>query len=54
MARLASHALSGDRYRTLDELLAEVDAVTPEDVAQVAAEFFAPARQTMVRLGPES
>ena len=54
MARLASHTLAGDRYRTLDELLAEVDAVTGEEVAALAAEFFAPERQTVVRLGPEA
>ena len=52
MSRLAGHALSGEKYRTLDELLAEVDKVTVQDVAEVAAEFFAPERQTMVRLGP--
>jgi len=41
-----------DEYRTLDEMLAEIAAVTAEDVAAVAAEFFAPDRQTIVRLGP--
>ena len=52
MARLAGHALSGERYRTLDELLTEVDGVTGDEVGALAAEFFAPERQTMVRLGP--
>jgi predicted Zn-dependent peptidase len=52
MARLAGHALSGEKYRTLDELLAEVDAVTAADVGALAAEYFSPERQTMVRLGP--
>jgi predicted Zn-dependent peptidase len=33
-------------------MLAEIDAVTAEDVAAVAGEFFAPERQTIVRLGP--
>ena len=32
----------------------EIDAVTAEEVAAVAAEFFVPERQTVVRLGPES
>jgi predicted Zn-dependent peptidase len=35
-------------------MLAEIDAVTADAIAGVAAEFFAPARQTIVRLGPAS
>ena len=54
MGRLAGYALSGDKYRTLDQLLAEVDAVTGDEVAALGAEFFAPERQTIVRLGPEA
>jgi len=53
MGRLAGFVLHGDRYRPLDEMLAEIDAVTEDDVAGVAAEFFAPDRQTVVRLGPD-
>ncbi len=53
MGRLAGFTLNDDRYRPLDEMLAEIDAVTSEDVAAVAGEFFAPERQTIVRLGPE-
>jgi predicted Zn-dependent peptidase len=53
MARLAGFTLYDDRYRPLDEMLAEIDAITPEDVNAVAAEFFPPERQTVVRLGPE-
>jgi predicted Zn-dependent peptidase len=52
MARLAGFVLHDDEYRTLDQMLAEIAAVTAEDVAAVAAEFFAPDRQTIVRLGP--
>jgi predicted Zn-dependent peptidase len=52
MGRLAGFVLHGDRYRPLDEMLAEIDAVTEDDVAGVAAEFFTPDRQTVVRLGP--
>jgi predicted Zn-dependent peptidase len=52
MGRLAGFVLHDDRYRPLDEMLAEIDAVTGDDVAAVAAEFFAPERQTVVRLGP--
>lgn len=53
MNRLAGVGLGHDRFRTLDALLAEVDAITRDDAAAVAAEFFAPDRQTMVRLGPD-
>ena len=51
MHRLAGVELTRDRYRRLDEILAEIDAVSAEDVRAVAAEFFDPARQTIVRLG---
>jgi predicted Zn-dependent peptidase len=53
MARLAGFTLHDDRYRPLDEMLAEIDGITSEDIAAVAGEFFAPDRQTVVRLGPE-
>jgi predicted Zn-dependent peptidase len=39
--------------RPLDDMLAEIDRITPEDVTAVAREFFAPERQTVLRLGPE-
>jgi predicted Zn-dependent peptidase len=52
MGRLAGCVLHDDRYRPLDQMLAEIDAVTADDVAGVAAEFFAPERQSVVRLGP--
>lgn len=52
MARLAGTALAGLPYRPVDALLADVDAVRPDDVAALAAEYFAPERQTVVRLGP--
>jgi predicted Zn-dependent peptidase len=54
MGRLAGFVLHEDAYRPLDEMLAEIDAVTADAIAGVAAEFFAPARQTIVRLGPAS
>jgi predicted Zn-dependent peptidase len=53
MARLAGFTLHDDPYRPLDQMLAEIDAVTPEEIAAVARDFFAPERQTVVRLGPE-
>ena len=53
MARLAGFTLYDDRYRPLDEMLAEIDRITPDDIASVAGEFFAAERQTVLRLGPE-
>ncbi len=53
MGRLAGFVLHEDEYRPLDRMLAEIDAVTADEVAAVAAEYFAPERQTVVRLGPE-
>jgi predicted Zn-dependent peptidase len=52
MYRLAGAPLYGEPYRTLDTTLAEIDAVRPETVAEVAAEFYAPERQVVVWLGP--
>jgi predicted Zn-dependent peptidase len=52
MYRLAGLALYGERYKSVDEVLAEIDAVTPEQVAAVAAEFYDPDRQAVVWLGP--
>jgi predicted Zn-dependent peptidase len=52
MHRLAGTVLHRDRYRRLDEILAEIDAVTVDGVAAVAAEFYAPERWSVVRLGP--
>ncbi len=52
MGRLAGTVLHADEYRPLDRTLAEIDAVTADQIAAVAGEFFAPERQTIVRLGP--
>ena len=52
MYRVAASALYGEPYRSMDTMLAEVDAVTPERVAEVAAEFYAPERQVVAWLGP--
>ena len=52
MYRCAGVELYGDPYRSLDEMLALVDAVTPDQVADVARLYFAPERQTVVSLGP--
>ncbi len=52
MYRLAGFAVHGEPYRGLNEMLAEIAALTPGRAADVAAEFFAPERQTLVWLGP--
>jgi predicted Zn-dependent peptidase len=52
MSGLAAVELTEDRYRPRDGMLAEIDAVTRDDAAAVAAEFFPAERQTLVRLGP--
>ena len=54
MHRLAGFVLHDDRYRPLSEMLADIDGVTADEAAAVAAEFFAPERQTVVRLGPDT
>ena len=52
MGRLAGFVLHEDEYRPLDQMLAEIDAVTADEIAEVAAEYFAPERQTILSLGP--
>jgi predicted Zn-dependent peptidase len=52
MYRAAGVALYNEPYRTLDEILAAIDAITAEQVAAVCAEFFSPDRQAVVSLGP--
>ncbi|MBK6779313.1 MAG: insulinase family protein [Gemmatimonadetes bacterium] len=52
MNRLATLALHDEAYRPLDAILAEIDAVTGAEIAGLTAEYFDPARQTVVRLGP--
>jgi len=52
MYRLAALALYGEPYRTIDQVLAEIDSVREDEVAEVAQEFYAPERQTVVWLGP--
>ena len=52
--RLASFALHDEPFRTLDDVLAEIDAVEPEDVLGVAQEFFDPDRPFLLTLGPAS
>jgi predicted Zn-dependent peptidase len=53
MYRLATGAVYGEPYLSLDDMLATVAGLKVDDVARVAAEFFAPDRQTIVSLGPK-
>jgi predicted Zn-dependent peptidase len=53
LSRLAGFALYDEPYLDLDELLGRIDAVTWDEVAAVAAEFYDPDRQLLLRLGPE-
>jgi predicted Zn-dependent peptidase len=52
MYRLAGFPLHSITYRTIDETLLEIEAVSRDEVAEVAAEFLNPGRQTAVWLGP--
>jgi predicted Zn-dependent peptidase len=52
MYRLAGFPLHEVSYRSLDETLRDIEAVSSDAVAAVAAEFLAPERQTAVWLGP--
>jgi predicted Zn-dependent peptidase len=51
MFRVASAALYGEPFLSLDEALARIDAITPEQVGEACREFFHPERQTVVTLG---
>ncbi|MEO7520700.1 MAG: pitrilysin family protein, partial [Gemmatimonas sp.] len=54
MYRAATTALYNEPHRSIDELLALVDAVDSDTVLGVAREYFDPARQTLVSLGPKA
>ncbi|MBX6330996.1 MAG: insulinase family protein [Gemmatimonadaceae bacterium] len=53
MYRAAGVALYDEPFRTLDEVLALIEAITPEEITAVCREFYAPSAQTIVSLGPE-
>ena len=42
----------GEPYQSLDQVLATIAALTEDEVAGVAREFFDPDRQRVVWLGP--
>ncbi len=52
MYRLAAVPLYGVPYRTIDQVLGDIDSISVEGVAAVASEFLEPDRQTIVWLGP--
>jgi predicted Zn-dependent peptidase len=54
MYRAAGTELYGEPYRSLDELLALIDAIDSQTVAEICKTFYAPARQTLVSLGPRA
>jgi len=54
MYRAATTALYGEPFRTVDELMALVDAIDEAQVRDVAREFFDPDRHVLVSLGPKS
>jgi predicted Zn-dependent peptidase len=54
MYRAAGVDLYGEPYRTLDQLLAEIDAITQEQVRAVCHDYFSPDAQTIVSLGPKA
>jgi predicted Zn-dependent peptidase len=53
MYRAAGVELYREPYRTLDEVLALVDAIDATTVAAICKTFYAPGRQTLVSLGPQ-
>jgi len=54
MYRAAGTELYGEPYRTLDELLALIDAIDEQTVADICKTYYPPARQTLVSLGPRA
>jgi predicted Zn-dependent peptidase len=54
MYRAAGVELYGEPYRTLDEVLALVDAIDTDTIAELCKTYFAPEKQTLVSLGPKA
>ena len=54
MYRAAGLELYGEPYRSMDELLALIDALDVDTVARVCRDFFAPEAQTVLSLGPKA
>lgn len=54
MNRLGSELLAGAPLLSLDEVTARIDAVALDDVAQLAAELWDPARLSVAGIGPDA
>lgn len=54
MYRAAGVVVFDEPFRTLDESLELVERITPDEVREVCREFFDPAAQTVVSLGPKA
>jgi predicted Zn-dependent peptidase len=54
MYRAAGVELYGEPYRTLDEVLALIDAIDIATVTDICRRFYSPNQQTLVSLGPKS
>jgi predicted Zn-dependent peptidase len=52
--RLAGTELYDEPFRTMDEITELVEAVTLDDVSTLAAEYFTPDQQALLRLGPDN
>ena len=50
--RLASFALHDEPFRTLDDVLARIEAVTEDDIVRVAQRHYDPSGHLELRLGP--
>jgi predicted Zn-dependent peptidase len=48
----ASRELYGEPYRSVEDVIRRIEAVTPVDALAVARAWFAPERQTVLTLGP--
>ena len=46
------YALRDEDLRTMDEILTEIDAITPERVAEVAGRYLPPERHYLLTMGP--
>jgi predicted Zn-dependent peptidase len=53
MYRAAAEVLYHEPYRPLDAILAEVEAISADDVRAVCRDFFGADRQVVLSLGPK-
>ena len=53
MNRLGSHILGGVPLLTVDEVIAQIDAVTHDDLVELAGELFASDRLSVAGIGPD-